>query len=104
MPAVVPDRVCLQFTTPAPVEAGIVTSVCRWADLSDIPGVVGYMERVRRGDAVGGYGTQGLNLVWVEAVDHDALEPIINLLMDRVVYEFDLNGRRVTRSTRELIA
>ncbi|HJQ03430.1 MAG TPA: ATP-grasp domain-containing protein [Jatrophihabitans sp.] len=104
LPAVVPDRVCLQFTTPAPVEAGIVTSVCRRADVDDIPGVVGYTELVRRGDPVGGYGTQDLNLVSAEAVDHDALEPIIDMIMDRVVYEFDLNGRRVTRSARDLVA
>ncbi|MFL6111138.1 MAG: acetyl-CoA carboxylase biotin carboxylase subunit family protein [Catenulispora sp.] len=104
LPAVVPDRVCLQFTTPAPVEAGLVTAVCRRAALGDIPGLVGYTELVRRGDAVGGYGTQDLNLVSAQAADHDALEPIIDMILDRVVYEFDLQGRRVTLSARDLAA
>jgi len=104
LPAVAPDRVFLQFTTPAPVEAGVVASVCRRADLGDLPGLVGYAELVRPGDAVGGYGTQDLNLVSVEAADHDALEPVIDMILDRVVYGFELDGRRVTRSARELVA
>jgi biotin carboxylase len=103
LPAVVPDRVYLQFHTPAPIEAGTVTSVCRRADVSDIPGVVGYTELVRRGDTVGGYGTHELNVVSAEAADHDALEPIVDMIMDRVVYGFDFNGRRVARSARDLV-
>ena len=104
LPTLAPDRVSFQFTTPAPVEAGVITSVCRRADLGDIPGVVGYTELVRRGDVVGGYGTQDLNLVSAEAADHDALVPIIDLILDRVVYGFELGGRHVTLSARDLLA
>lgn len=104
LPTVAPDRVYFQFTTPGPVEAGVITSVCRRADLGDIPGVVGYTELVRRGDVVGGYGTQDLNLVSAEAADHDALVPLIDLILDRVVYGFELGGRHVTLSARDLLA
>jgi hypothetical protein len=103
LPPVEPDRVFLQFTTPAPVETGVVTAVCRKSDLADIPGLVGYTPLVRRGDAVGGFATLDLNLVLVEAPDHDALEPVIDLIMDRIEFEFEFNGRRVARSARDLV-
>lgn len=102
-PLTEPDRVHFQFTTPAPVEAGTVTSVCRKADLGDVPGLVGYTPFVRRGDAVGGFGTQDLNLVSVTAPDHDALVPVIDTIMDRVVFEFEFDGHRVTRTARDLV-
>jgi biotin carboxylase len=103
LPPVEPDGVHFQFTTPAPVEAGTVTSVCRKADLGDLPGLVGYTPLVRRGDAVGGFGTQDLNLVSVTAPDHDALVPVIDTIMDRIVFEFDLDGHRVARTARDLV-
>jgi biotin carboxylase len=103
LPAAEPDRVHFQFTTPAPVEAGTVTAVCRRADLGDLPGLVGYTPFVRRGDAVGGFGTQDLNLVSVTAADHDALAPVIDTIMDRVVFEFEFDGHRVARTARDLV-
>jgi|tagenome__1003787_1003787.scaffolds.fasta_scaffold20973011_4 hypothetical protein len=103
LPPVEPDRVYFQFTTPAPVEEGVVTAVCRKGDLSDIPGLVGYTPLVRRGDAVGGFGTTDLNLVSVEAADHDALVPVIDMIMDRIEFEFQFDGRRVARSARDLV-
>lgn len=103
LPPVEPDRVHFQFTTPAPVRAGTVTAVCRRADLGDLPGLVGYLPLVRRGDAVGGFGTQDLNLVSVTAEDHDALVPIIDMIMDRIVFEFDLDGHRVAHTARDLV-
>jgi biotin carboxylase len=98
-----PDRVYFQFTTPAPVEAGVVTAVCRKADLADIPGLVDYTPLVRRGDSVGGFGTKDLNLLSVEAADHDALVPVIDMIMDRIEFEFELDGRRIVRSARDLV-
>jgi hypothetical protein len=103
LPPVEPDRVHFQFTTPAPVEEGLVTAVCRKADLADVPGLVGYTPLVRRGDAVGGFGTQDLNLVSVEAASHDALAPVIDMIMDRIEFEFEFDGRRVARSARDLV-
>lgn len=103
LPPVEPDRVYFQFTTPAPVEAGVVTAVCRRADLADIPGLVGYTPLVRRGDPVGGFGTKDLNLLSVEAADHDALVPVVDMVMDRIEFEFEFGGRRVARSARDLV-
>ncbi|CCH30832.1 ATP-grasp domain-containing protein [Actinosynnema sp. NPDC047251] len=103
LPPVEPDRIYFQFTTPAPVEAGVVTRVCRQADLADVPGLVGFTPFVRRGDAVGGFGTQDLNLVSVEAPDHDALAAVVETLLDAIVHEFDLSGRRTVHSARDLV-
>jgi biotin carboxylase len=103
LPDVNPDGVHFQFTTPAPVEAGVVTAVCRKADFADIPGLVGYTPLVRRGDAVGGFGTQDLNLLSVHATDHDSLLPIIDMIMDRTQFEFEFNGRPAARTARDLI-
>lgn len=103
LPHVDPDRVHLQFTTPAPVEAGVVTAVCRKADLADIPGLVSYTPLVRRGDAVGGFGTQDLNLLSVDAADHDTLVAIIDMIMDQIEFEFEFDGRPAVRSARDLV-
>ena len=103
LPHVDPDGVHFQFTTPAPVEAGVVTAVCRKADLAGIPGLVSYAPLVRRGDAVGGFGTQDLNLLSVDAADHDALVPIIDMIMDQSAFEFEFNGRPAVRSARDLV-
>lgn len=103
LPLVDLDRVYFQFTTPAPVDAGVVTKVCRKAHLDGVPGLVGYMPLVRRGDAVGGFGTQDLNLVSVEAANHDALATVIDMIMDLIVFEFEFDNRRVTLGARDLV-
>ena len=103
IPRVDPDRVHFQFTTPAPVEAGVVTAVCRAADLADVTGLVGYTPLVRRGDTVGGFGTRDLNLLSVDAADHEALVPIIDTIMDRTQFEFEFDGRPAVRSARDLV-
>lgn len=103
LPRVDLDRVYFQFTTPAPLDAGVVTKVCRKAHLDGVPGLVGYLLLVRRGDAVGGFGTQDLNLVSVEAASHDALATVIDMIMDLIVFEFEFDNRRVTLSARELV-
>lgn len=103
IPPVEPDRVYLQLTTPAPVKVGTVTAVCRRADLGHIPGLVGYTLLVRRGDAVGGFGTKDLNLVSVEVVDHDAVVPVIGMILDQVEFGFQFDSRQVTCSARDLV-
>ncbi|WP_424186828.1 ATP-grasp domain-containing protein [Actinokineospora sp. G85] len=103
LPPVAPDRVHLQFTTPAPVERAVVTGVCRAADVAGVPGLVRYTSLVRRGATVGGFGTQDLDLVSVVADDHGSLAAAVAELVDAITYRFEIDGQAVTRSARELI-
>jgi biotin carboxylase len=103
LPDVDLDRIHLQFTTPGPVERGVVSEVCRKADLAEVPGLVSYTPLVRRGDIVGGFATQDLNLVSVTACGHDALVPVVDMILDRTRFGFEIDTEHVTRSARDLI-
>lgn len=98
-----PDRVFFQFTTPAPTEPGIVSAICADDALSDVAGVVRVYPRVRPGAEVGGTATHNLDLVVGDVPDHESLASTIELIMDRVSYRFDMGGRQVIRSARDLI-
>ncbi|HEX6469109.1 MAG TPA: ATP-grasp domain-containing protein [Streptosporangiaceae bacterium] len=97
------DRVCFQFTTPAPVARGVVTRVCDAAAVRAVPGVTAYHPLARPGTEVGGFGTQDLNLLEGEAADHEALAATVDLIMDRVEYGFDFGGGPTVRSARDLV-
>ncbi|MGW4476030.1 ATP-grasp domain-containing protein [Nonomuraea sp. NPDC004354] len=95
------DRVFFQFTTPAPVEFGIVTAITGM--LNDVPGVTRYTPLVRPGAVVGGVHTYDLDLVAGEAPDHESLAEIVESLMDRISYQFQVAGRRIDRTARDLV-
>jgi biotin carboxylase len=97
------DRVFFQFTTPAPTAHGRVSAVPRRDSLKDIAGITRYYPLVRRGAEVGGIRTHDLDLVAGEAPDHEALAATIDLIMDTISYEFEIAGRSVVRSARDLV-
>ena len=97
------DRVCFQFTTPAPVARGVVTKVCDAAAVRAVPGVTAYHSLAWPGTEVGGFGTQDLNLLEGEAADYEALAATVDLIMDRVEYGFDFGAGPTARSARDLV-
>ncbi|WP_181871428.1 ATP-grasp domain-containing protein [Sphaerisporangium album] len=97
------DRVYFQFTTPAPTESGTVSAVCGADALKDVPGVVHRYPLVRPGTEVGGVWTHDLDLVVGDVPDHEALAATIETIMSRISYQFEIDGRRVDRSARDLV-
>ncbi|MEQ4304229.1 ATP-grasp domain-containing protein [Plantactinospora sp. B6F1] len=98
-----PDRVYFQFTTPAPTESGRVCAVSGRESLDGVPGVTGYHAFVRPGVRVGGYQTHDLDLVVGDVPDHAALASTTEMIMDGISYQFDIGGRQIRRSARDLI-
>lgn len=97
------DRVYFQFTTPAPVERGVVARVCDATAVRAIPGVTQYQAFARAGTAVGGFGTQDLNIITGEVPDHAAVAAVVDMIMDRVEYRFDFQGLQSVHSARDLV-
>ena len=98
-----PDRVFFQFTTPAPTEPGRVCEVSRRESLHGVAAVTGYYPFARPGVRVGGFQTHDLDLVVGDVPDHEALASTVETIMDRISYRFDVGGRQVRRSARDLI-
>lgn len=98
-----PDRVFFQFTTPAPTERGRISAVNGRESLAGIAGVTGYHPFVRPGVEVGGFQTHDLDLVVGDVPDHQTLAATVEAIMDSISYQFDIGGRQIRRTARDLI-
>jgi hypothetical protein len=103
LPPIDLDRVFFQFTTPAPTEPGRVSGVCTPDAVKGVAGVTRYHPFAMRGTEVGGVQTHDLDLVVGDAPDQEALAKTIETLMDSISYQFDMGGRQLRRSARDLI-
>jgi biotin carboxylase len=103
VPPIDTDRVFFQYTTPGPTAHGKVTAVCRPDALKGVAGVTSYQPLVRPGAEVGGVATLDLDMVAGDVPDHDALASTMNLVLDRICHQFELDGRPIVRTARDLI-
>ena len=96
------DRVHFEIFVPAPVEPSTVTAVCSNDVIKGIGGVVRRLPLVRPGDRVGGGWLPHLDMIGGEAPDHGAVAAVVETVMATLHYEFEADGRRSTRTARDL--
>ncbi len=99
-----PERVHFQYYTPAPTAGGRLTRVDGQADVRALPGVDSYRLSVRPGSEIpAGTSTTLLDLLCGSVADHGAMAELVDRAIALLAFEFDVDGRSVPRTARDLI-
>ncbi|KJK58938.1 hypothetical protein [Saccharothrix sp. ST-888] len=99
-----PEGVHFQYYTPGPTAPARVERVDGAAAVRALPGITGYRPSVRPGtELAGGTSTTLLDLLCGSADDHQGMTALLEQAVDRLAFEFTVDGRRVLRTARDLL-